>query len=87
MLVQLVKDLSQMSLMLFCVVAINEYIVQIDKNKVKNVTRHHSIHWMLERSRPDSKAVSKVGYSKLILTFRIPNILSIILKLKLTSLK
>ena len=38
-------------------------------------------------TRPDSKAVSKVGYSKLILTFRIPNILSIILRLKLTSLK
>ena len=40
-----------------------------------------------EGNRPDSKAVSKVGYSKLILTFRIPNILSIILRLKLTSLK
>ena len=40
-----------------------------------------------EGGRPDSKAVSKVGYSKLILTFRIPNILSIILRLKLTSLK
>ena len=32
-LAKLIKDLSQMSLMLFCIIAINENIVKVDQNK------------------------------------------------------
>ena len=43
-----IKDLSQMNLVLFCIVAINEYIIKINQNEISNVTRHYRIHKMLE---------------------------------------
>ena len=48
MLAKSVKDPAQMSFVLFCVVATNEYIIQINQSEVINVTRHYSIHKLLE---------------------------------------
>ena len=48
MLTKSVKDLSQMSFEVFCIVAINEYIITVNQNKVINVTRYYCIHKMLE---------------------------------------
>ena len=43
-----IKDLLQMSLVLFCIVAINKYIIKVNQNEIINVTRHYHIHKMLE---------------------------------------
>ena len=39
-LVKSIEDLAQMSFMLFCIVAINQYTVQVNQNKIINVTGH-----------------------------------------------
>ena len=43
-----VGDLAKMSLVLFCVVTINEYIIKVNQNEVINVTKHYHIHKILE---------------------------------------
>ena len=48
MLVKSVEDLLQISLVLFCIVAFNEYIIKVNQNEIINVIRHYCIHKMLE---------------------------------------
>ena len=51
MLAKIVKDLKQMSLELFCIVVIIEYIVKLHQHKVVNGTRRSHINKMLEGRR------------------------------------
>ena len=44
-LTKLIKDLLQMGFMLFCIVAINEYIIKVDQNKIiSNVCNQTLLH-------------------------------------------
>ena len=51
MLAKIVKDLTQMSLELFCIVVIIEYIVKVHQHEVINGTRHYHINKMPEGRR------------------------------------
>ena len=53
-LVKSVKDFSQMSFVLFCIIIINEYMAQINQNEIINVTSHNAFikyRWCIAQSK------------------------------------
>ena len=47
----MVKDLTQVQLMLISIIAVNKSIIQINQNECINVAQHYRIHQTLECTR------------------------------------